>query len=95
MLDGEPFSPPDAKARIRRILADGSISPSKHALEELAKDEMTMVDVVNVLRGGVVEPGELERGSYRYRVRTNRMAVVAAFRSETELRIVTGWRILP
>jgi hypothetical protein len=50
------------------------------------------VDVVNVLRGGVVEPGEFERGSWRYRVHTVRIWVVIAFNSETELVIVTAWR---
>jgi hypothetical protein len=35
---------------------------SRHALEELGKDEMSTVDAVNVLRGGVVRPGEYEGG---------------------------------
>ena len=52
-----------------------------------------MVDAINVLRGGIVEPGEFENGSWRYRVRTQRMYVVVAFRSETELRVVTAWRL--
>ena len=47
-----------------------------------------------VSRGGIVEPAEFESGSWRYRVRTARMCVVA-FRSETELRIVTAWRFKP
>jgi hypothetical protein len=50
------------------------------------------VDCTTVLRGGVVEPGELERGSWRYRVKTNTMCVVVAFRSEMELVVVTAWR---
>lgn len=94
-MKGEPFAPPAAKKRILAILASGSVAFSKHAEEELEKDGMNMVDASNILRGGVVEPGELERGSYRYRVRTPRMCVVVAFRSETELRVVTAWRIKP
>lgn len=45
--------------------------------------------------GGVVEPAEFENGSWRYRVRTNRMMVVVAFDedSESELVVVTGWRL--
>jgi hypothetical protein len=54
---------------------------------------LTMVDVTNVLRGGVVDPAEFENGSWRYRVRTARIAVIVAFRSETELRVVTAWRM--
>jgi hypothetical protein len=54
---------------------------------------LTMVDVTNVLRGGVVDPAEFENGSWRHRVRTARIAVIVAFRSETELRVVTAWRM--
>jgi hypothetical protein len=91
MLD-EPLSPPEARRLIREIIENGSVSFSKHAEEEMAKDNLTMVDVTNVLRGGVVDPGEFENGSWRYRVRTARIAVIVAFRSETELRVVTAWR---
>jgi len=59
----------------------------------MAKDDLNMVDCVNVLRGGVVEQPEFEHGTWRYRVRTNRIVVVAAFRSATVLTVVTAWRI--
>lgn len=59
----------------------------------MTKDNLTMVDVANVLRGGVVDPAESEKGTWRYRVRTARIAVIVAFRSETELRVVTAWRM--
>jgi hypothetical protein len=89
----EPLSPPDARRLIREILQSGSVVLSRHAAEEMAKDSLTMVDVTNVLRGGVVDPAEFENGSWRYRVRTARIAVIVAFRSETELRVVTAWRM--
>jgi hypothetical protein len=54
---------------------------------------MSVLDCVNILRGGVVRPAELERGTWRYRVETARMAVVVAFRSRDTLVIVTAWRI--
>jgi len=66
--------------------------PSRHALVEMEKDDLTLVDCVNVLRGGFPDPAEWENGSWRYRVRTPRMCVVIAFRSEQELVIVTTWR---
>jgi hypothetical protein len=88
----EPLSPPAAKRLIQWILQGGSVGLSRHAEQEMAKDNLTMVDVTNILRGGVVEQGEFENGSWRYRVRTARIAVVVAFRSETELRVVTAWR---
>lgn len=88
----EPFSPAKARWLIREIIENGSLSFSRHAEEEMVKDELTMVDTTNVLRGGVVDPGEFENGSWRYRVRTARIAVIVAFRSEAELRVVTAWR---
>ena len=78
---------------------------SPHARLEMKKDNLTDVYVVNILRVGVVQPGEWENGSWRYRVLTQRMAVVAAFEpdveslpsdeedvSEMELIVVTAWR---
>ncbi len=88
----EPLSPPTAKQLIQQILQGGSVTFSRHAEEEMAKDNLTMVDVTNILRGGVVDPAEFENGSWRYRVRSARIAVVVAFRSESELRVVTAWR---
>ena len=88
----EPFDPSEAKKRIRSILDTGVVVPSGHALEEMEKDDLTLVDCTNVLRGGWVEPAEWERGTWRYRVRTARICVVVAFRSESKLAIVTAWR---
>jgi Domain of unknown function (DUF4258) len=88
----EPLGPVQAKALIRAILEAGNVLWSAHALDEMEKDDLTRVDVVNVLRGGVVEPGEYERRSWRYRVHTIRIWVVVAFNSDTELVIVTTWR---
>lgn len=92
-MDGEPLDPTRAKQLIRRILASGEVSFSKHALTEMEKDALTTVDCTNVLGGGVIEPPELEKGTWRYRVRTHRIYVVCAFRSETRLVVVTAWRI--
>ena len=82
-----------AKRRIRHILEGGTVRFSQHALGEMAKDDLTTVDCVNVLRAGVVRPGEPERGTWRYQVVTNRICVVVAFRSNEELVVVTAWRI--
>jgi hypothetical protein len=90
----EPLEPSVARRLIRSILAVGSVRFSRHALEEMAKDALAEVDIVNVLRGGVVDPGELENGSWRYRARTQPIAVIASFRSETSLVVVTAWRFL-
>ena len=92
----EPVGAVEAKALIRSILQTGHTVWSRHALTEMAGDkhgEIIRADVVNVLRGGVIEPGEFERGSWRYRVHTNRIWVVVAFNSESELVVVTAWRV--
>jgi hypothetical protein len=90
--NGAPLQPDEAKARIREIVEDGEFRWSRHAREELAKDDLESSDALNVLRAGVVEPAEWENGQWRYRVRTSRMVVVIAF-VESGLRIVTAWRI--
>lgn len=89
----EPLDTAAAKRRIRTILESGTVRFSSHALDEMKKDQLTTVDCVNVLRGGVVQPPDLERGTWRYRVLTNRICVVVAFRSDDELVVVTAWRI--
>lgn len=89
----EPLTPVAAKALIKTILEKGTVTFSSHARAEMKKDKLDEVDVVNVLRGGVVEPGEYENGSWRYRVRTPKIVVVVAFRSEAELVVVTAWRV--
>jgi len=91
----EPLSPAGVKRLVREIVQNGSVTFSSHALRELAKDDLETTDVLNMLAGGVVEPGEIENGSWRYRIRTARMCVVISFRSETELRVVTAWRFKP
>lgn len=88
----EPMGPHDVRRLIRSILTDGVYWTSSHAQDEMRKDSLTEVDVVNVIRGGIVSPGEWENGSWRYRVRTAKIAVVVAFESDTELVIVTAWR---
>lgn len=88
----EPFSPTKVKSLITVILQRGVLGFSKHAQEEMAKDNLTEVDVRNTLRGGVPQEGEFERGSWRYRIQTKLMAAVIAFRSELHAVVVTAWR---
>lgn len=87
------LTPAAAQRLIRKILAEGYVAWSNHAKAELAEDHLTIPDCANVLRAGVVEEPEWKDGSWRYRVRTQKIYVVVAFRSEMELRIVTTWRV--
>ncbi len=89
----EPLAPTDARTMIQAILARGTVVFSSHAQEEMTADGIDRATVLFVLRGGVVEPAELERGSWRYRVRAARVFVVVAFRSKAKLVVVTAWRV--
>lgn len=91
-MEGEPFDAAQAKRIIRTALGGGTVAFTDHALDEMEKDDLQTTDIVNVLRGGVVEPPEMEKGTYRYRVRTSRMCAVVAFRSASEVAVVTAWR---
>ena len=82
-----------ARKLAREILTSGRIGFTRHAREEMEKDDLTEVDVVNVLRAGqLTEPGEMEKGTWRYRIHTARIWVVVAFRSVAELVVITAWR---
>ena len=91
----EPFDEPTAQRLIREILENGEVVFSRHCEDELREDNLTTLDCTRVLRGGWIEPPDFERGSWRYRVRSARICVVVAFRSETKLVVVTAWRDQP
>ena len=89
MLD-EPLSEPDARKLIITILDSGVVIYSRHVREEMDKDGLNEADIEQALRG-TVEPAEWENGSWRYRIHSYEVVVVA-FRSERALVVVTAWR---
>ena len=96
MTDANPPEclPPQAvKRALLAALAGGSVHFTQHALIEMEKDKITQNEALAVLRAGVVEPGEFERGTWRYRVRVPRTFVVVALRSQTVAVVVTAWRV--
>ena len=60
----------------------------------MARDGISQAEAIGVLRSGVVEPAEFERGSWRYRVHAHLTYVVAAFRSDVVANVVTAWRVV-
>ncbi len=61
----------------------------------MKKDGLTTVDVLNIIKSPsakVLHEGELEKGTYRYRLETGSITVVVAFSSQTSLVVVTAWR---
>ncbi len=87
-----PLSNADACSLIKGIVRLGAFAIGRHALEEMANDDLKTVDVVSTLRGGWVEGYDFTNGTYRYRVCTQRVFVVVAFRSEREISVVPAWR---
>lgn len=90
------MSPNQARKRLSEILnvsGPNHVTFSKHSRDEMKKDSLTAVDVVNVLKGGhIYKDPELENGTYRYRVETERMLVVIVFVNPDFIRCVTAWR---
>ena len=87
-----PLKPAEARRLLTEILSAGQLNFSRHAREEMAKDKMVEQDAINVLRAGSLDPAEMERGSWRYRVHTLRFFVVVTFVEATAAIIVTAWR---
>jgi hypothetical protein len=89
----EPYSDVQAKALVRKCLKTGTYLYRPHALEEMEKDDICQLDIVNALRCGIWDDTTFETGTWRYRFRTNVFKVVVAFPDEDSMRIVTAWRI--
>jgi len=89
----EPLDCASAAILVKRILASGTVSYSRHADEQMAERDLTMADCVSVLRGGWCRESQEENGTWRYCMTTQRMQVVVAFVSEDEIVIVTAWRL--
>ena len=93
MNSGRALKPAEAKALLVKILIDGgSVEFRPHARREMAKDAITEAEVLEVLRGGVVEPAEWENGEWRYRARRTTVYVVVTFLAETHTAVVTAWK---
>ena len=87
------LQPGHARRLVREALAKGSVAFSRHALDEMRADDIIENDVVNVLRcGQIFDPPDEINGTWRYRVEAENIPVVVAFRSVSEIRVVTAWR---
>lgn len=89
---GQPLRAVEAKKLVRQILKHGQVSFTTHALKELKKDDMTTVDVTNVLRAGACHDPEWENGAWRYSAETQRFRVIFELDTETHCMVVTAMR---
>lgn len=90
------------KTQARKLVAEivnknpSGIRYSNHGFKEMGDDDLTMNDILNVIKSPdakITEEPEFIRGSYRYRLRTEKITVVIAFNSPTEVVVVTAWRV--
>jgi hypothetical protein len=101
-----PLTAAEARKLIRRLLDAGTFVVVQHARDEMKKDNLTVVDAVNILRGCPPKEPESENGAWRYKVSTPRMVFVVEFDpepevaqadvvdiAEMELVVVTAWRV--
>lgn len=90
----EPLRPPVVKNLVLNIISTGIVTFSQpHAEEQMKKRRISIVDCINVLRGGIAKEGEYENGSWRYQIYTPKLCVVIRFESDTFLEVVTAWRV--
>jgi hypothetical protein len=89
----EPLNPAEAAKRIKAIVREGEVRFHIHAQRAMSDDGLFAPDVVNVLRAGYVDDHEFNFGSWRYRMRTQRICAPTRFLSETAIEVVTVWRV--
>lgn len=87
----------EARKLVGKIMSaeQHNVVVSGHARDELLKDNLTTGDAINILTSPdakIHDEGEMEKGTYRYRLETDKICLVVAFESATKLIVVTGWR---
>ena len=88
----EPYEPGQARRLLSINLAGGAQRETVHFREELAKDGLTMLEAMQILKEGrIYEPAELVNATWRYRVQHPSGCVVIAF-GPRFLTLVTIWR---
>jgi len=86
------LKPDEARDIFRRIVKDGDVEFTGHALKALKDDNLLTTDCLNVLRAGECTGTELRHGKLRYRVENRQMTAIVTVVSENELAVVTAWR---
>lgn len=88
----------EARKLISRLVLEQKIRFLKHAFERMDERGVSFQDAMNVLESPasfILGDGELERGSYRYRLCTNRLMLAVSFSSDgAEVVILTVMRRL-
>jgi hypothetical protein len=89
----QPLGAVRAKQLVRRILKEGEVVFAEpHMSQRMAQRRLQRLDVMNVLRAGVVREAEWENGEWRHQIETQAICVVISFPEEMLLKVVTAWR---
>ena len=75
----------EARKLISRLVLAEKVRFVSHAFDRMAERNIDIQDAMNVLESPasfILGEGELDRGSYRYRLCTNRMMLAVGFSSD-------------
>lgn len=83
-----------AQKQLNKLLNSMCVTSfTKHASEEMEKDNLKTGDIFNVLNAGrIYDDPENINDSWRYRVETKKILVVVAFANPNKIRVITAWR---
>lgn len=95
------LTPSQAVDLLRRCLEEGSIVPSRHFMEELVEDRLTLTEAYHVLRTGTVfDPPEqdIKTGEWKYRVEGTEpdgkwLVIVFCFKRVDTALLITIWSL--
>lgn len=86
----------EARKLISKLMLEEKVIFLQHAFDRMKERSVDIQDAVNVLESPdsfISGEGEFERGSYRYRLCTNRMTLVIGFNPDgTKIIVVTVMR---
>jgi hypothetical protein len=90
-----------AKETLRDCLLHGEIRPSRHFLDELAKENLTLVDAWHVMKNGLIfNPAEqdIKTGEWKYRIEGKepdgkRIGIVFCFKSINHAVLITAFSL--
>lgn len=81
----------EARKLISRLVAAGKVRFVQHAYDRMEERNVSHQDALNVLEtpdSFILGEGELERGSYRYRLCTNRLMLAVSFTTDGSYVVV-------
>jgi hypothetical protein len=87
---------------LRDCLEEGKVTPGKHFLEELEKEDLTLIDAWHVLRTGCIyKPPELDirSGEWKYIIEGNvpdgtRLAIVFCLKEVNHTYLITCFSLV-